>query len=385
MRVLLVVPLYPPTLGGAELQAQGLARQLVELGARVTVLTRPCMNEATVDTEAGVRVIRGLSAVPIGPLWGLTYMMRTGGWARRLAADWDVIHNQQVGLHSWPSLRVANSLGRPCLLRFACSGVGGDLATLSRQRFGRRMIQGLRGADRFVALASGGAEEVTAYGLAAERIRIIPNGVDLQRFAVQSWPPADLSAAIRLLFVGRLDPQKGLDLLVEALALLKQPERFCLRVVGEGPQAAKLRRQVRDAGLDRVVTFLGRQQDVVAQYAWSEVVVLPSRFEGMPNVVLEAMACARPVLATDVDGTRQLLADEVGGWLTPSGDVAALAHRLDDIASRRGQFAMIGLAGRRVVESRYSAASSAARYLREYEAILAARTRALPAPPPPLA
>src|SRR5882762_11489576 len=335
MRVLLISALYPPVLGGAELQAQRLARELASRGVRVTVLTRPCAGEPIHDRDRDISIVRGLSAVAFGPLWGLTYMTSTHRWLRRLASDWDILHSQQVALHCWPSVRVARAQGKPCLLRFACSGPGGDLAVLRGHRFGSHFVDHLRGAGRLVALTQGSAEEIRRYHLPAERIRTIPNGVDLQRFAVQPWPQVDGSEALRLLFVGRLDRQKGLDLLLDALGMVKRPVGFKLRVIGVGPELARLRYQARTAGLDSMVEFCGHQQDVVAHYAWSEVVVLPSRFEGMPNVVLEAMACARPVLGTRVDGTADLLAAGGAGWLTPSGDSALLARRLEEITSQR--------------------------------------------------
>jgi len=337
----------------------------------VTVLTRPCAGEPIHDRDRDISIVRGLSAVAFGPLWGLTYMTSTHRWLRRLASDWDILHSQQVALHCWPSVRVARAQGKPCLLRFACSGPGGDLAVLRGHRFGSHFVDHLRGAGRLVALTQGSAEEIRRYHLPAERIRTIPNGVDLQRFAVQPWPQVDGSEALRLLFVGRLDRQKGLDLLLDALGMVKRPVGFKLRVIGVGPELARLRYQARTAGLDSMVEFCGHQQDVVAHYAWSEVVVLPSRFEGMPNVVLEAMACARPVLGTRVDGTTDLIADAAGGWLVPSDDPLALAQRLEQVANERVTLQSIGLAGRRTAEVKYSMVRVASMYLREYEAMLA--------------
>lgn len=374
MRVLLISSLYPPILGGAELQAQRLARELDSRGVRVTVLTQPCTGEPIHDRDGDISIVRGLSAVAVGPLWGLTYMMSVHRWLWRLASDWDVLHNQQVALHCWPSVRVARALGRPCLLRFACPGPGGDLAVLSGHRFGRRFVDHLRGAGRLVALTHGGADEIRRYRLPTERIRTIPNGVDLRRFAVQSWPQLEGSEALRLLFVGRLNRQKGVDVLLSALAMVRRPASFRLRVVGVGPELERLRLQAGAAGLDSIVEFWGRQQDVMSHYAWSELVVLPSRFEGMPNVVLEAMGCARPVLGTRIDGTTDLIAERQGGWLVPSDDPVALAQRLEQVANDRASLRSMGLAGRAIAEAKYSMAHVASMYLREYEAMLAEGT-----------
>src|SRR5262245_21674042 len=115
MRLLLVASQYPPIVGGAELQAQRLVREFIAMGLEVIVLTQPCRGEAAEDRDAGARIVRGLAAVRLGPLWGLTYMASVARWMRRLERTWDVVHNQQVGLHSVPSVQVATELSRPCL------------------------------------------------------------------------------------------------------------------------------------------------------------------------------------------------------------------------------------------------------------------------------
>jgi glycosyltransferase involved in cell wall biosynthesis len=370
MRLLLVTPQYPPILGGAELQAQRLAQAFAKAGVRVTVLTRPCPGQQGEDSDSGVRIMRKLSAVPLGPIWGLTFMRSTARWLRRLQSDWDVVHNQQVGLHSWASVREAIHLGRPCLLRFACSGPQGDLGELSRRRFGKRLVHGLRRAGRFVALTHGGASEIIRYGLAPERIRTIPNGIDLSAFKEQTWPRLTAADPIRLLFVGRLNHQKGLDVLLDALTLVRDPHRFQLRVIGSGDQLDALRLRASRAGLERVVEFYGSRHDVLPEYAWSELVVFPSRFEGMPNVVLEAMACARPVLGTSIDGTADLVAQDTSGWLVQSEDPRALAEALAHVERHREHLPSVGLEGRKIVETRYAMQRIAAMYLSEYESLL---------------
>jgi glycosyltransferase involved in cell wall biosynthesis len=373
MRLLLLSPHYAPVIGGAELQAQRLARALTEAGLFVTVLTLACPGQEPESTERGVRVLRRLTGVPYGPLWGLTFMHSTSLWLHKLADDWDVVHNQQVGLHSWASVRAAASLRKASLLRFACSGPGGDLVSLSERRFGLTLIRGLRNAGRFISLTAGGAAEIEQFGLPADRIRTIPNGVDLSELGCLDWPDLSATDPMRLLFVGRLVHQKGIDVLIDAFAMLEEPQKFRLRVVGAGSELASARRRVSDAGLDPFVEFVSAQQDITAQYEWSEVVVLPSRYEGMPNVVLEAMASARPVLGTNIDGTAQLVTVGQNGWLVPKERPTALAAAIRDIGQQRQRLRLMGHNGRRTVEERYSLRRTCAMYVTEYEALLARR------------
>lgn len=373
MRLLLLTPQYPPTLGGAELQAQGLARALDSRGVKVTILTQSIPGEALSEQAAGIHIVRALAGVRLGPLWGLTYMLSSQRWLRKLAKDWDVVQNQQVGLHSWVSVRVARQLRRPAVLRFACSGQGGDLAVLQARQFGSLLIRGLRDADGFVALTSEGASEIARYALPAARVVTIPNGVDAGRFTALSWPDVKDSDPIRLLFVGRLAHQKGLDVLLGALAKLRDRLAFTLRVVGTGDELDRLRKQVHVAGLDGRVEFRGSSARVIEEYAWCEVLVVPSRFEGMPNVVLEALSCGRPVLGTSVGGVADLVEPGVNGWLVPVEDRDALAEGIAQISMQRQLLRAGGIAGRRVVEQRYSLEAAASGYMKLYERLLAAR------------
>jgi glycosyltransferase involved in cell wall biosynthesis len=370
MRVLILSSLYPPVVGGTELQAQGLARALDTLGVQVSILTRPVSGADPQDRDGDIRIYRRLSALAVGPLWGLTYMLSTQRWLRRLQREWDVVHNQQVALHSWPSVRLARALGRPCLLRFASLGRGGDLAVLSRHRFGHRMVSQLADAGRFIALTPAGAQEIRSYHLPEERVRCIPNGVDLERFKPQPWPLVSDQDPLRLLFVGRLAPEKGLDILLQALQGVNDRTRFGLRIVGAGPEETRLREFVAHSGLSATVEFCGSQRDPIPHYAWCELLVLPSHFEGMPNVVLEAMASARPVLGTQVDGTSNLIREGLDGWLVPSADPEALARRLERIANERSSLASVGCSGRQRAEASYSLARVATRYVSEYQAML---------------
>lgn len=370
MRLMLLSPQYPPIIGGAELQAQRLARALDSRGVRVTILTQTVPDAMMCESDRGIRIIRGIRGVHMGPLWGLTYMWSSERWLRRLADAWDIVQNQQVGLHSWVTVRVAHQLHRPSVLRFACSGEGGDLAMMRTHRFGRKLVSGLRGAGAYVALTAQGASEIAMHELPAPRVVTIPNGVDLNGFKPLQWPTLAESEPLRLLFVGRLAQQKGLDVLLCALARLRDRIAFTLRVVGAGDELDSLRKQVQLGGLEENVTFCGRLANMNEQYAWCEVLVIPSRFEGMPNVALEALSSGRPVLGSRVGGIEELIEPGVNGWLVPSEDSEALAGKISEISRQRGQLRIKGGTGRRIIEQRFSLDASASQYMNLYERLL---------------
>jgi starch synthase (maltosyl-transferring) len=170
-------------------------------------------------------------------------------------------------------------------------------------------------------------------GLPAEKMVVIPNGVDLSKF--EQATPADLtslglSANERaMVCIGRLDPQKRLDWLLRLMPNVFAAEtRWQLLIVGYGNQRAMLEVLASDLEISSRVHFLGFRDDIPAILAASEVLLLPSAWEGMPNVVLEAMASARPVLATDVEGVRELLGPGAVAQIVPLDEPDHFATRL---------------------------------------------------------
>ena len=162
-------------------------------------------------------------------------------------------------------------------------------------------------------------------GYLQKRIWVIPNPVIRPGVAApvrEPWP--------RILDVGRLNPQKGFDLLLEAFARVR-PEfpEWRLDILGEGDERPALEAQVAQLGLEASCRLLGRRRDVLAQMRGAEVFVLSSRFEGFPNVLAEAMAAGMAVISFDCPtGPAQIIRQGVDGLLVPAADVAALAEAM---------------------------------------------------------
>ncbi|MBI3837373.1 MAG: glycosyltransferase [Planctomycetia bacterium] len=175
-------------------------------------------------------------------------------------------------------------------------------------------------------------------GLPEDKLTVIPNGVDFERFAVAA--PCSLSdlgvAAGRRLIthVGRLDPQKGLFWLLEILPrIFAQLPGHDLLLAGTGREREPLRQYTVKLGLERKVHFVGFRRDVPEILAASDLVVLASRWEGMPNVVLEAMASGKPVVATDVEGVSESLGPAADAQTVPADDPEGFADKVIAILS----------------------------------------------------
>jgi len=221
----------------------------------------------------------------------------------------------------------------------------------------------LRRADRIVAATPAELAQLQwLYQADTRKIVIIPPGVDISRF----YPiPADEAKEVigvppcenMLLYVGRIEPLKGIDVLIEALALLQaQNMTVCLVVIGGDPESAaqtrnadnaemeRLQAMCQQAGLKNLVTFLGKrsQDSLPYYYSAAEAVVVPSHYESFGMVALEAMACGTPVVASQVGGLAFLVQDGVTGYTVPVDDPQALAVRLADLLQDHGLRSRLG-------------------------------------------
>jgi glycosyltransferase involved in cell wall biosynthesis len=212
-------------------------------------------------------------------------------------------------------------------------------------------------------------------GLPPKKVVVIPNGVDVRRFGESR--PADLqplgipAGSAVLLTVGRLDRQKGLFDLVEAAALVvpRFPDVHFL-LVGEGPERAAIERLIGEKGLASRVHLAGWRPDVPELLAAGFGLVLSSHWEGMPNVVLEAMAAGLPVVATRVEGTAELVVDVQTGLLVPMKSPPALAEAMGRLLADPASAKAMGAAGRGRAAANFSWEKMIAEYETLYKSLI---------------
>lgn len=268
--------------------------------------------------------------------------MRAPFRLRRVLKEWkpDVIHS---------FLFHANMLGRVVARRAGVPVVIGSVRVCETRRHHLlmdRLTQGQMDCETCVCDAVREYTEREA-GIDPRKLVTVRNGVELPALAGldRGRPEA--------LFVGRLDAQKDVRTLLAAWALVrKRVPQAQLTVVGTGPQEAELRALPVEG-----VTWEGFQADVAPFYRRARVLVLPSRWEGLPNVVLEAMSWAVPVVATAVGGSVELVREGVTGHLVPPGDAPSLADPLASLLDQPEAARRMGEAGRGVVEREYTMAA----------------------------
>ncbi|MGH2756835.1 MAG: glycosyltransferase [Actinomycetota bacterium] len=200
----------------------------------------------------------------------------------------------------------------------------------------------------------------------AHKLTTIHNSVDLSRFSpvrAATGRSDEAFSGSTLICVASLTEQKGLSVLLEALSLLPEGTKdFRLLLVGEGPLRSDLERQASRLGLADRVHFLGMREDVPDLLVASTVFVLPSLWEGLGVAALEAMAASLPVVASSVDGLREVVEDGVTGILVPPGDGRLLSSALEKVLGDNALRDRMGRAGRERVARMFSAPAMAAAY-----------------------
>jgi glycosyltransferase involved in cell wall biosynthesis len=207
--------------------------------------------------------------------------------------------------------------------------------------------------------------------VAGGRVQVVHMGVDVDRFSPARRGEHD---EFTVLFVGRLAAEKSLETLVAGFAAMAYDGPRRLIIVGEGPRESALRAAIHDQGLDALVELRPRtsQEDLPDVYRGADVFAMTRRSEGIPVVLMEAMACEVPVVATEVGGIPEIVHDERSGLLVPSGDVSAVAYALDRLAKDPFRRLEMGRAGRETVLRSFDAGKNAAQLSAELERLVAA-------------
>jgi len=367
--------------GGMNVYVRDLARELGRRGIGVDVYTRSQdehVPHVLHDLGFGNRIVH----VPAGPETPLPkdrlqdyldqFVSGVLSFAEARDLRYDVIH-----AHYWLSglagLELRRRWGPPLIQMFHTLGEMKNRVARSadehsppeRLEAERRL---LREADRVVASTQAElAQFQWLYKVDTSRVVVIPPGVDPGRFYPIHPDEAKEFVGIPagsqlLLFVGRIEPLKGIDTLLEAVSILERKgwmarRSLCLAVIGGDPdvnpekmteEMKRLQELRENLGLDQLVTFLGRRDQDTLPYYYSaaEAVVVPSHYESFGLVALEAMACGTPVVASETGGLVFLVRDGQTGFHVPVGDATALAEKVGllirdgDLRARLGRQAV---------------------------------------------
>ncbi len=289
-----------------------------------------------------------------------------------------LLHAQPALPDGYAGLLLSRKLGLPLVVTLR----GSDISVYPREN---RWTLGqaadvLRGADRVVAVSAALKEEAHTIAEPQRDIHVVYTGCDLERFRFDPDARGDLRARLGIpegdilfVFVGRVVRTKGLFELINAFSEVAQALGGAwLALVGSGEDAAGVRARAARSGLsDRVIVTGRRPQEEVPQWlSAADVVVHPSWYEGLPNAVVEAMACSRPVVASRAWGIPEAVEDGVSGILVPPGDVPALVEAMLRLGKNEALRARLGTVARTIVEDKFTWRRSAAALAEVYRGVV---------------
>ncbi len=435
LRIYLVIGTFLPHLGGAERQALLQARRLRARGHDVCVVTlrhkRAWASREVIDGVPVLRVNGGVLAdrdqfPALARKAAYALGLSSSGvvlWRRR--NDYDVIQLHQLNLLALPIGILSRLAFKPLVITVGGAGVRGAPASESRgtpgavtrasvvapprapaagslpagdlaalQRLGSPFVRLMnwlltRRGIAVVVLSEGMRRYLAEHRFTGPATYRIANGVDIRHFTPLRDVTTGASSSIvtrtsgpTVVCVARLAPVKGVDVLIRAWQLVHaQAANARLCIVGTGPQEVELHTLATGMHLEESLNFAGAQTDVRTFYQHADLAVLPSRSEGMPNALLEAMACGLPCVATRVSGSEDLIEDGVNGLLVEPEDVEALAQALLRLLGDPVLRTRLGAEARVTVETGYSIEQILDEYEKLYAELIAQMGKPGSAPP----
>lgn len=357
---------------GAEVQLLSLMRYLSRLPGfewSVILFNEGRLAEELRKLPVSLTIISERAFSPVG----IAY--RLGKTFRHIRPD--IVHTHKYK-DSFIGALVARSVGIPYVVR-VIHGLpepfkGLNNAKMVGYTLADRVITDWL-VDRVVAVSSD-IEQVLTSRYGSKRVLCIHNGVDLEAVRVttqraalrRKWYIAE--GAVVIGTVGRLVPVKGHAILMEATRILRASmHNVTLVLVGDGPLRYDLEASAKRLGVANAIVFAGHQDEAYDFMNMMDIFVLPSLHEGIPMVVLEALALQRPVVATRVGGIPEVIAHDLSGKLVNAGDAAELALALQELIERPEKARALGVAGRRQVEQEFSANTMAERTATMYRSL----------------
>ncbi|MBQ2353078.1 MAG: glycosyltransferase family 4 protein [Methanobrevibacter sp.] len=318
---------FPPHFGGVGVHIHTLSKKLVEEGHEVFVITYPHKEIRDID---GIHVI-GTKGINLPGIRGLMFKNNAKKELEDLIKkeDIDIIH----GHYLFPAGAAAVEVGNKHNIKTYVTAHGSDMFELYKSKpFMRPTIKKvLKNADGIFAVSKALRQEIIATGVSgiAEKTKLSWNSVDITKFSLKDDDSFKKEFGLFdkpiVLFVGNLIKRKNVGALLEAKKIAKSD--YYLVIVGDGPLSKKLRKKVEDENIPDVI-FTGSRTDVENIIPNCDFLVLPSFSESFGLVLIEALACGKPVIGSDVGGISEIINDDVGLLVNPN-DISLISNSID--------------------------------------------------------
>jgi N-acetyl-alpha-D-glucosaminyl L-malate synthase BshA len=378
---------FYPRVGGMQTHTLALAQHLQAIGVNVFVVTRSYPGLPLYEEVGGLSIHR-VDVRPNASKIEASFRFINGALKlmKERRAHFQIIHSHQVISPTTIGLIGRELMHKKVIVNPHSTTHGGDLGILLRLRpltGGLRLFWMKKRADAFVAISQDIKDVLIGLGFPPNKIAYISNGVDTTHFSpLSAYSKAacrqslNLSDGPIIVFVGRLVAVKQLDVLIKAFAGLvpNLPASAQLLIVGDGEERARLENQAVELGVSPQVRFIGSVANVRPYLQASDIFVLPSRNEGLPVALLEAMACSLPCVASATGGILDVIRPGINGLMAPPGDVQALQSGLNILLSDSMLAAQLGRQARQDAHQNYSMEHTARDYVRLYRGLLTPAT-----------
>ncbi len=379
MIVLMVSERYLPVWGGAENQLRQLIPHLVSQGVRVEIVTRRWHHDMARLEEIDTTRVHRLGIPGTGGLRTVFFVAALFFFLLRNAKRFQIYHSHGA-VNMGALCRAAGVLtGRKNVAKIASAG---RIQRLAAKLSGKPVLALFKQSDAIIAMTPEIRGELVAINTSAERIHCITNGVDCSRFTPladaqkQAWREEHgfLPEERVVLFLSRLVPGKGLRVLLDAWPAVYEKHPDCrLLIVGSGKdQPASIEQEVHEKvqrqGLANV-RFAGETERPEAYLGGADIFVFPSRQEGFPNALMEAMAAGLPLVASRIGGVAELISDGGNGSLFQSGNSRDLAEKVVQLLDDPPLAREMGQQARQTVLDNFSFTRVASRYVALYNSL----------------
>lgn len=375
MHICQITSAFLPPEEGIGNYVNGLTTQFVKKGHSVTIITRGSKGKKTNENHGDIRIIR-VPFIPLYPFYMQIQKQLFTTAFKNIESQCDIVHIHSPLCPTIPtSLPVVATIHTPMKadtqasfqetrnLRTTLWKLSGRFISYPLEK---KLIQNV---DTLTVVARSVAEELKDYPTAQKNIIVMANGIDSTLFT----PAQRKTTEQYILFTGRLSYRKGLfDLLESARHICKKYPQITYKITGAGILSDELQRKIQDLDIANQVQFLGfvSREQLISLYQQATLYALPSHYEGLPTVLLEAMACGVPVVATAVSGNVDVITHGKNGLLVPPKTPEKLTEAISRVLDDETLKTTLGQNARKTIEEKYTWDIISDNYLTLYQSLL---------------
>jgi len=374
MKICMIISTPFPPKEGIGYYTYNLSKKLIEVGHKVVVITRGSLTKTQREIFDQIEVIR-IPFIPIYPFYLHIHRLFVRKVLKSLESETDVFH-----IHSPlpPIIKTSHpiilTIHTPMLSNnnyIKITSIYSLLTKISARFISFPLeLRHIKSSNMITTVSESVAKELEEYGLNQDRISVVSNGVDENIF----YPNKNGNNKIKkyIMYAGRIDREKGLfDLVESANIICNKRKDISFIIAGDGRDINRLKKKIKKIGLQKSFIFLGQieKDQIIKLYQNATLFILPSYREGLPTVLLEAMSCGLPILATDVRGNRDLITNGKNGLLIPPKDPRKIAETILKLLNDKKLMEQLGNNARKTIIKNYTWNAVSNKFLKFYESL----------------